>query len=146
LHKIFGLSNQVGLTNILNQTTTVAEAIQNSNIPGVQIIPSGPLTSDPAELLDSPQVLTLIEELKQQADLVLFDTPSLLAVSDAAVLAPMVDGVVLVIGRAQAYQEAVQAARHQLAAVGAILVGIVVNRANQVSDYFYRYASKVDAT
>jgi succinoglycan biosynthesis transport protein ExoP len=137
LHKIFDLSNEIGLSSILRQEVTLDEAAQDSKIPGVQVLPSGPLPPNPAELLGSPQMTALIEQLAQQFDLVLLDTPSLLAVTDAAVLVPTVDGVVLVVGRAQARGEAVRAARQQLADVRARSVGIVVNRAEQDGDYHY---------
>ena len=141
IHKIFNVSIETGLTSILKGEATVSETLQNSHIPGVQIITSGPLSPHPAELLDSPQMLSLINELSQRSDLILFDSPSLLAVSDAAVLAPSVDGVVLVVSRAQAQQETVRAARHRLATIGAKLVGIVVNRADEDDNYYYHYAS-----
>jgi hypothetical protein len=79
----------------------------------------------------------LIEQLAQQFDIVLLDTPALLAVTDVAVLAPAVDGVVLVVGRAQARREAVQAACQQLTDVRARPVGAVVNRAGQDGSYTY---------
>jgi Mrp family chromosome partitioning ATPase len=82
--------------------------------------------------------------MKQHADLVLFDTPALLAVSDAVVLAQMVDGVVLVVGRAQAQQEAVRAARQRLDSVGAKVMGVVVNRASQ-TDMAYEHYTRATA-
>ena len=81
----------------------------------------------------------LIEQLAQQFDVVLLDTPALLAVTDAAVLAPIVDGVVLVVGRAQARREAVQAACQHLADVRANSIGVVVNRAEQDGSYSHYY-------
>lgn len=137
MHKIFDLSNEMGLSSILGQEATLDEAVQDSKIPGVQVLTSGPLPSNPAELLGSPQMTALIEQLVQQFDVVLLDTPSLLAVSDAAVLAPIVDGVVLVVGRARARREAVRAAHQQLADVKARSVGVVVNRAEQDASYHY---------
>jgi Mrp family chromosome partitioning ATPase len=83
--------------------------------------------------------------MTQQFDRVFLDTPSLLAVADTAVLAPLVDGVVLVVGRAQARGEAVQAARNQLADVGARSIGVVVNRADQGGGFEYYYPSITDS-
>jgi capsular exopolysaccharide synthesis family protein len=137
LHRIFDLSNEIGLSSILKQEATLDEAAQDSKIPGVQVLTSGPLPSNPAELLGSPQMTTLIEQLVQQFDMVVLDTPSLLAVTDAAVLAPAVDGVVLVVERAQARGEAVRAAHQQLVAVKARSIGVVVNRAEQDGSYYY---------
>ncbi len=137
LHQIFGLSNQVGLSNVLKQEVPLAEAIQPSDIPGVQVLTSGLPTTKPAELLGSPQMAALIEQAKQQFDFVLLDTPALLAVADAAILAPVVDGVIVVIKLSATRQEAVTAACEQLATVKATPVGIVVNRAKQNDAYTY---------
>lgn len=142
LHEIFNLSTKVGLSSLLRQEVTLAEALQDSGIPGVQVITSGPLSPNAARLLDSPHMLAQIEQLKQQADVVLIDAPAVLAVTDAAVLAPLVDGVLLVVGRTQVQQEAVRAARWQLASINATLVGVVVNWANQDFNYGYRYTPK----
>lgn len=141
-HEIFHVPNQVGLTSVLRQEVAVLDALQESSIPGVRVMTSGPSVTNPGQLLDSPQVRSLIEGLQEQADLVLFDTPALLAVSDAVVLAPMVDGVVLVVGRAQTQQEALQTARQHLAGVSAKLMGVVVNRADQSEHIYQRYAQK----
>lgn len=137
LHQIFGLSNQIGLSNVLKQEVPLAEAIQPSDIPGVQVLTSGLPTTKPAELLGSPQMAALIEQAKQQFDFVLLDTPALLAVADAAILAPVVDGVIVVIKLSATRQEAVTAACEQLATVKATPVGIVVNRAKQNDAYTY---------
>jgi non-specific protein-tyrosine kinase len=145
LHKIFNLTNEAGLSNVLQQEATLDSAIQASTTPDVWLLTSGPQPSHPAELLNSQRMANLIVQLKQRFDLVLLDTPSLLAVSDATIMAPVVDGVVLVVGRAQARRETVQAARKQLDDVKARSVGIVVNRANGSNHYFDHYQSKVDS-
>jgi succinoglycan biosynthesis transport protein ExoP len=136
LHKIFDLSNELGLSSVLRHEVSLDGAVQNSTIPGVCVLTSGPLPPNPAELLDSPRMTALIEQLAQQFDIVLLDTPALLAVTDAAVRAPTVDGVMLVVGRAQARREAVQAACQHLSDVKARWVGVVVNRAEQNGSYY----------
>jgi len=139
LHKVFELSNQIGLSNILRQEATLDEAVQQSKFPGLYVLTSGPLPPDPAVVLGSSQMDAVIEQMTQRFDRVFVDTPSLLAVADATVLAPLVDGVVLVVSRAQAPAEAVQAAYNQLADVGARSIGIVVNRADQDGGFQYYY-------
>jgi non-specific protein-tyrosine kinase len=138
LHRIFDLSNECGLSSVLKQEVSLSKAVQDSAIPGVCVLTSGPLPPNPAELLDSPRMTTLVEQLEKQFDIVLLDAPALLAVTDAAVRAPTVDGVMLVVGRAQARREAVQAACQHLADVKSRWVGVVVNRAEQDGSY-YRY-------
>ena len=147
LHKIFDLPNGIGLSNILLQEATLAEAVQSNKLSKVQVLTSGPLPPTPiSELLCSPQMTALIEELTQQFDMVLIDTPSFLAVTDAAVLAPVADGVLLVVGRAQIRREALRAARLQLADAKASLLGVVVNRmpqdlGNRYYDHYHRHGS-----
>jgi capsular exopolysaccharide synthesis family protein len=139
LHKIFELPNQMGLSTVLSGETTLDEAVQQSKIPWLFVLTSGTLPSEPALALGSPRMATVIEQLTQQFDWLYLDTPSLLAVTDAALLAPLVDGVVLVVGYAQARVEAVQVAYQQLTDVGAHSIGIVVNRADQDGGLQYYY-------
>jgi capsular exopolysaccharide synthesis family protein len=142
-HTLFETPNEVGLTALLQQQASVADVLLQTKYPGLSLIPSGPISTNSAGMLDSPQMPALFDELKQHADLVLVDTPSLLAVSDGAVLAPMADGVLLVVGQAQAHQEAVRAARQRLSSVGAKVMGVVVNRVNQPGAAYERYARAV---
>lgn len=128
LHTLFNLSNEAGLSNLLKQEVQLDKALQKSNIAGVQVITSGPTPARPAELLDSPQLAAVIEQLKEKADIVLLDTPAALSATDAAVLAGSVDGVVLVVERSKAHQENVKSAREQLISVGTNLVGVAINQ------------------
>lgn len=139
LHEMFHFSNHVGLSNILTQKRTLAEVVQHTTNPEVHVLTSGPSPSNPAELLSSPQMVDLIEQLAEEFDVVLLDTPSLLAVADAAVLAPIVDGVLLVVGRVPVRGETVQAARRQLEGVRAKSIGIVVNRVGQNANLYKYY-------
>jgi succinoglycan biosynthesis transport protein ExoP len=144
LHKIFDLSNQVGLSSVLKQEVPINEAVQDTNVPGVQVLTSGPSASNPAELLGSSPMTALMEQLVQQFDMVLLDSPALLAVTDAAVLAPTVDGVVLVVSCAQTREETVAAACQQLVSVKARLVGVVVNRAEQAGSYYFYHQTSIE--
>ena len=137
LHRAFDLSNEIGLSSVLKGEATLDEAVQDSKIPGVQVLTSGPLPPNPAELIDSPRMTELIEQLARRCDMILLDAPSILAVTDAAVLASATDGVVLVVGRTQARREAVQAACRHLADVKARPIGVVVNRAEKGGGYYY---------
>ena len=137
LHTLFNLPNEIGLSTVLKQGATLDEAIQTSHLPRIHVLTSGPLPSNPAELLGSSQMTAVLWELAQRFDVVLLDTPALLPVADAAVLAPAVDGVMLVVGRAQARKQDVQAACQQLADVKARVVGLVVNRSQQNGSHRY---------
>ena len=141
LHKVFGLSNRIGLASVLEGRVSLEEAMQETEISGVHVLTSGPLPENPAELLSSPQMSVLIDRLTRQYDMLLLDTPSVLAVTDAAALARTADGVLLIVERAQAKQESVRAATQQLADVKANTLGIVVNRSQ--ADSTYEYYSRV---
>jgi succinoglycan biosynthesis transport protein ExoP len=137
LHRIFDVTNKIGLSSILLQQATLERAVQLSQIPSVQVLTSGPIPTNPAELLGSSQMTALIHELTQHFDLVLYDTPALASVIDAAVLAPLVDGVLLVVCRAHERGETVRATCQQLANVNVRPAGVVVNKARQDGSYGY---------
>jgi capsular exopolysaccharide synthesis family protein len=141
LHKIFGLTNRFGLSSVLEGRAMFEEAVQGSEVQGVDVLTSGPLPPNPAELLSSPQMSRLLRDLVSRYDQVLLDTPSFLAVTDAATVASKVDGVVLVVGRAQARQGSVRTASQQLADVHANCIGVVVNRSE--TDGVYNYYMQV---
>ena len=137
LHTIFGVPNQLGLSSILDDKATWDRVIRESGVPNVWVIAAGPPTPRPAELLGTPGAALLIADLGRWFDVVLVDAPSLLAVADAAVLASVVDGVALVVGRGRAREDAVRAARSELADVQARSIGVIVNRAEPVGAYRY---------
>lgn len=137
VHKLFDLPNKRGLTNILAGEVTLEDAIQGSNFPRVQIITSGPLPPNPTELLGSQRMIDLIDLLKEKFDFIILDTPALLSVTDAAVLAPTVDNVILVVAQGQTQRGDVQAVRQQLSNVRVKSMEVVVNRAEPNGSYAY---------
>jgi capsular exopolysaccharide synthesis family protein len=139
LHSRFSLPNYEGLSNVLEHKSTLAHALQQSDETGVYLLASGPVSAKPAELLGSRQMVDLLEKLKQDFDRIILDTPALLAVADASLIAPLMDGVLLVIEAGQSREEAVQAAQQQLKMIQANVVGIVVNRAPAHYRSYTRY-------
>jgi len=137
LHQIFDLPNQIGLSNVLWGEATFEQAIQQSQVPALCVLTSGPLPPAPADWLGHNAMADLIFKATQLFNLVFLDTPSLLAVSDAAVLAPRVDGVVLVVGLAKVQREAVLVACRQLHDVGARSISVVMNRSRQNGLFAY---------
>jgi succinoglycan biosynthesis transport protein ExoP len=136
LQKIFDLPNEIGCTNVLFQEISPDEAVQSSKVAGLHVLTSGPQTEKPAELLGSAQMVQLIGHLSQQFDIVLIDTPCLLSVADPGVLAPLVDGVILIVSLGQTRRETVDAAFQQLADVKANTIGVIVNRAKKERSYY----------
>lgn len=140
LHNIFSLTNDRGLSSILRGEISWAETLQDARIAGIQVLTSGPVPPNPADLLGSIRMTALIEQASQQFDLVLLDSPALPATADTLILTPIVDGILLVVGRGQAKQDTVHQARQQLTAAHAKLIGVIVNRA-ETNSYHHYYQS-----
>ena len=127
LHQIFAMDNESGLTTMIMEDAALASPpLQNTEIENLSVLPSGPLPPNPAELMGSRRMEALIEVLAQQADQVFFDTPPVVAVTDAAVLATKVDGVLLVISAGQTRREYARTAVQRLQQINARLVGTVL--------------------
>lgn len=140
LHKLLNIPNDFGLSNVLAGEIPASEAIVKTDTPHLYVLPSGRSDDNPAELLSSGQMSQLLDELRERYAMILFDTPPFLAVADAAILAPLVDGVALVLMLTQSSEEAVSDTREQLANVNAHLVGVIINRADEDNSYRkYRY-------
>jgi capsular exopolysaccharide synthesis family protein len=127
VHKYFGLSAKVGLASVIEGQVEAAEAIQQTAVVGLSVLPCGPRPSNPAELLTSPRFEEVLLGLKERYDFLLIDTPPLLAVSDPAVVAPRVDGVLMTIRVGRNSRPYAERAKEILAALGANVLGVVVN-------------------
>jgi succinoglycan biosynthesis transport protein ExoP len=138
-HKIFGLSNHHGLSNTtLESSSSLSEHIQPTQVENLRIITSGPLPPNPADLLGSERMRAIIEELKSQADLVMFDSPPVLAVTDAAVLSTRVDGVLMVNHAGRTRCALARRAVEELRRVDANLLGVVLNQLSlRRGSYYY---------
>jgi non-specific protein-tyrosine kinase len=149
LHKVFGLENEYGLSSALvNPNPGVDGHIQNTQVENLRVMTSGPLPPNPAEMLGSKSMRDTIERLRAEADIVLFDSPPVLAVTDAAVLASRLDGVLLVNDSGRTRRSMAQRAVEGLRKVSANLVGVVLNRLSSASGgysyYHYYYYSETD--
>src|SRR5690554_2450082 len=124
IHKRFGLRNEIGLTNILVHGPA-EEALQETAVPNLKVVTSGPIPPNPAEMLASGMMDKVRDFLKERAEMVLFDCPPVVAVTDAAVLSRKVDGVLLVVQLGAVEREAARQAKTLLENVKAPLLGIV---------------------
>lgn len=140
LHKLFGLQNHFGLSTVLADQTPPSRALQATQVPNLSVLVSGPIPPNPAEMLASNRMRDLVEQLKTQYELIFFDSPPIISVSDSLVLASLAESVLLVV-RAGAFPSAVaQNAKAQLEGVKANFLGIVLNSVNLKRDgYYYRY-------
>jgi len=140
LHKIFQVPNAGGLTDLLRSPELeLADQLKRTEFENLQIITSGPLPPNAAELLGSQRMGRLLKQLADMADIVIFDTPPVLSVTDATVLAGRVDGVVLVIQAKRTRRDAARQAVQRLQQVGATVLGTVLNQSGKGSGYYYSY-------
>lgn len=135
-----GIEGSVGLSNVLIGDIDLADALQTWGGGLLRVLPAGFLPPNPSELLGSAAMKTVIRDLSVAADIVIFDSPPLLPVTDAAVLGRSTDGVVLVVA-ANATEMRVREAADSLRAVGASLVGVVMNLAapREAAVGYYHY-------
>lgn len=139
-HKIHAVTNNQGLTTaLLDSHTPVMAHLQETQTPGLRIMSSGPLPPNPAELLNSQRMLDVIIELQEDVDIVLVDTPPVLTVADGAILAPRVDGCILVAEVGGTKREALVESATRMRATGANMFGIVLNRSKAGRGGYYQY-------
>ena len=130
LHEVWGVSNAVGLSSVLSKEATLAEAIQSTALPSLSVLPSGPLAAHPAELLTSGNLQEHLAPLRRDYDFILIDTPPLLSVTDATVVAQAVDAIILAVGVDKQSRPNAQRAQSLLNALGLgqKVLGVVINR------------------
>jgi len=143
LHAIFSLPQTEGLTNYLIGNTHLEDAIKKSRIDNLSILTSGTLPPNPSELLASMKMDGFIDQVSSQYDMVLFDSPPIIPVTDAAVLAPKLDGTVLVVKSGETERDALLRSRVLFDNVNANVFGVLINGVNishmQGSYYYYYY-------
>jgi succinoglycan biosynthesis transport protein ExoP len=138
-HKILGLSNRTGLANVLVGEVSLDQAIQGTRLANFHFLPSGRLASGVHGLLDTRRMRELVKELKQRYDLILFDAPPVIGVSDASLLVREVDGVLQVIQHRKYPRSVSSRAKNMIESVGGNLLGVVLNNINISRDYSYYY-------
>ena len=144
-HQFFGLQNRGGVTEtILESRAPVYKYLQETMIPNLLVLPSGPPPPNPAELLGSQRMGDVYNALLEEADIVLFDTPPVLSVTDAAVLAPRVSGCLMVVKSGRTKREALVQMTNTLEASNAKLYGVVINmvKRGRGSYYYYDYKER----
>jgi capsular exopolysaccharide synthesis family protein len=130
LHGILGVPQAPGLSDLLVGGVGVTDVVRPTRIPGLSVIPAGPVPTNPAELLFSPRFGQALAALGERFAHVVIDTPPMLGVSDSLVLAPRVDGVILVLRHGHAGRDAAQRAVQMLGSVRARVLGVVLNHAD----------------
>lgn len=140
VHKPFNLPNISGLTSLLRtDDVAIDDVAQETEEDNLRVITTGPLPPNPAELLASQRMKTILERLVAVADLVILDSPPLQAVTDAAILSSVTDGTLLVVDAGRTRRGAAGHGREALAKSGARILGVALNRLSQraQADYVY---------
>ena len=150
LHKVFGVPNNMGLTTALlgGDTAPIESYLQPTEIDSLSVLTSGPIPPNPSELLGSNRMGHLVERLTEAADIVIFDSPPVLAVTDAAVMGRQVDGVLLVADAGHTREHALAGATAELQKTGTNLLGVALNRLDTRRggyQYYYYYYYSEDA-
>ncbi|RUS45257.1 CpsD/CapB family tyrosine-protein kinase [Cohnella sp. AR92] len=130
IHTAFGISNNQGLTHILAMDREFSEVIQDSGIPCLSVLPSGPIPVNASELLASKRFDQLLQDLKKEYDVVLIDTPPALKVMDASIVASKTDGVVIVVEYHKVKSDDARRLVEEMASVNAHVLGVALNKIN----------------
>ncbi|MFJ7637351.1 CpsD/CapB family tyrosine-protein kinase [Peribacillus sp. NPDC097225] len=138
----FDITNNTGLTNVLMKQTSLMEAVYRADEENLYVLPSGPIPPNPAELLASKAMDELVEQMYGEFDIVLFDSPPILAVTDAQILANRCDGTILVVRSAKSDKDEMRKAKELLDSVNANVLGAVLNRKKLKKQQYYYYQNK----
>jgi len=137
VHQAFRLSREKGVTTYVVGESSFRDVVQSTQVPGLDVITSGPVPPNPAELLHAPRFEQLLSEARRDYDVVIFDSPPIGAVTDAAIIAPQTDGVLVVAKANETTRDALEATIRQLRDVGARIVGAVVNGLDLRTQSYY---------
>jgi capsular exopolysaccharide synthesis family protein len=134
---LFGLPKAPGLKDAILDPSRLDTTLQPTSIPQLSLLAAGSPTASPSALFYAPTLAKVIQALQERADILLWDSPPILAAADAVVLAPLVDGVMLVAVRDQTNRKQLDQALRELAQVGARTLGVVYNKAQGGSAHYY---------
>lgn len=142
VHKSLQISNRFGITNVLTRSVKLFDVIQETKIPNLHAITSGLIPPNPSELVGSKALSHIIEQLKEEYDVILLDTPPILAITDSQLISAITDGVIIVADSGKVKRNDLQAAKERLELVNANILGVVLNnvkRNTKDNSYYYYY-------
>ena len=138
LHRYFDIPNDKGLSNVLLQQASIEDVVQETGVPGVRLLASGPLPPSPVDLLASDTGEKIIQEINKSADVVIWDTPPTAILPDATVIGRLVGGAIFVVGR-NAKRRIVRQVLENFYETGVNVIGIVANEVRPGGGYYYYY-------
>lgn len=139
VHKIFNLNNDNGLSTALSSAESITNIIQQTPVEKLSILPSGPKPPNPSELLSSPRMKKILPETRQLFDIVIFDVPPLVTVTDAQIMSSKTDGTLLVLRENISRKKNLTKAKELLDMSQARVLGVVYNGAKRNKDDSYYY-------
>lgn len=142
VHKMFGMDNSRGLSDLFsNDTTKLEDVMQSTSIPSLRVITSGTIPPNPAEMLDSRMMTQILASLRQNTDMVIIDSPPVLPVADASILGSRCSGTVLVIDSGKTRTEIARRAVATLERANVKVAGVILNKmgSKQAAGYYYYY-------
>jgi len=138
-HKVFDFPNEEGLTDFLTTDIPVDQIIKQTKVPNLYFIPSGKLPLDAVSVLNSQRMVDLVSDVKSRFDVVFFDAPPILGVSDASVLASAVDLTIIVVQHRRFPRAMLQRVKSSVENVGGTILGVVLNNVDVRHDQYYEY-------
>lgn len=140
-HRTFQLSNRTGLSSMLSRQSDLEEVIQETEVPNLYVMTAGPIPPNPAEMLNSNRMVNMMQLLREQFDMILIDTPPVLAVTDAQLLASNSDGVLMIINSGKVKKDIAMKAKENLLRVNARMLGVILNNVKRKTseEYYYYY-------
>jgi succinoglycan biosynthesis transport protein ExoP len=138
-YRIFGVSNDVGLTDYLTTDIELEEVVLQTKIDNLFLLPSGRIPADAVGILNSQRMVEFIEEVKSRFDIIFFDSPPILGVSDASVLSSAIDLTVIVVQHRRFPRAMLQRVKQAVVNVGGTILGVVLNKVDVRHDQHYEY-------
>lgn len=141
LHRIFSQQNRQGLSTVLTGQASIQDVIKETMVSQLSLLPSGPILGNPSDLIDSTAMRELLEEMIQKYDIILMDTPPVLAVTDSVIASTLCDGLIMVVAAGKVKKDHLKKAKEQLDHVNARILGLVINRMNRDDqpDFYMNY-------
>jgi capsular exopolysaccharide synthesis family protein len=138
VHEVFGRRQEPGLSNVMVGNAKASQSVHKTGVPGLWVMAAGHLPPNPAELLGSQRFRDFVASLKEHFDLILIDSPPVMAVTDAVIAAHAANGVVFVVGSEMTSRQAARAAVEQLEQGRVHFVGAILNRVDlERNSYYY---------
>ncbi|HSQ87839.1 CpsD/CapB family tyrosine-protein kinase [Romboutsia sp.] len=152
IHRMFGISNIHGVTDLLLNTKAFLECVHCTDTKNLHVLTCGQIPPNPSEMLSSKRMKNLIQELKEHYDYIFIDAPPIGVVTDAGIISTYTDGTVFVVGTNETDSEMVKIAKERLENVDANILGVILNKfepkgsGNDYYNYYYKETGKKSRT